>query len=166
MPRPRFTPRERTPGTHWTGGWVGPRAGLDTKAKRKILCPCRGSNTDRPARSLTLSCLSYRGSYVGLLTWFVMVIKSRRMNPHNIVLTQHHISVAGFYSVHSWPFIHVRCIQASLTVTHTLVFSQPWYREGGEAIALRRLAPPLPFPIFPSSLTVRSRLVDILRPVY
>jgi hypothetical protein len=27
MPRPHFTPRER-PGTHFTGGWVGPRAGL------------------------------------------------------------------------------------------------------------------------------------------
>jgi hypothetical protein len=25
-----FTPRERTRGTHCTGGWVGPRAGLDT----------------------------------------------------------------------------------------------------------------------------------------
>jgi hypothetical protein len=23
-----FTPRERTPGTHWIGGWVGPRACL------------------------------------------------------------------------------------------------------------------------------------------
>jgi hypothetical protein len=31
-PRPRFTPGERTPGTHYTGGWVGPRAGLDTEA--------------------------------------------------------------------------------------------------------------------------------------
>jgi hypothetical protein len=28
-PRTRFTPGERTPGTHWIGGWVGPRAGLD-----------------------------------------------------------------------------------------------------------------------------------------
>jgi len=25
----RFTPRERSPGTHWIEGWVGPRAGLD-----------------------------------------------------------------------------------------------------------------------------------------
>jgi hypothetical protein len=25
----RFTPRERAPVTHWIGGWVGPRAGLD-----------------------------------------------------------------------------------------------------------------------------------------
>jgi len=24
-----FTPRERAPGTHWIGGWVGPRAILD-----------------------------------------------------------------------------------------------------------------------------------------
>jgi hypothetical protein len=30
------------------GGWVGPRAGLDTEARGKILCLCRGSNLDRP----------------------------------------------------------------------------------------------------------------------
>jgi hypothetical protein len=32
----RFIPRERAPGTHWTGGWVGPRAVLDAVVKRKI----------------------------------------------------------------------------------------------------------------------------------
>jgi hypothetical protein len=47
--RPRFTP-----GTHWIGGWVGPRAGLEAEARGKILCPCRGSNPDRPVRSQTL----------------------------------------------------------------------------------------------------------------
>jgi hypothetical protein len=41
-------PGERTPGTHWRGGWVGPRAGLDTEVRGKILCHCRGSNPDRP----------------------------------------------------------------------------------------------------------------------
>jgi hypothetical protein len=41
-------PGERTPGTHCTGGWVGPRAGLDTEVTGKILCPCRGLNLDRP----------------------------------------------------------------------------------------------------------------------
>jgi hypothetical protein len=59
--QPRFTPGERIPGTHWIGGWVGPRAGLDAGARRKIVCLCRGSNLDRPVRSQTLYCLSYRG---------------------------------------------------------------------------------------------------------
>jgi hypothetical protein len=30
-------PRGKDPGTHWTGGWVGPRAGLDAGARGKIL---------------------------------------------------------------------------------------------------------------------------------
>jgi len=30
----RFTPIGRAPGTHWTGGWVGPRAGLDAVVRR------------------------------------------------------------------------------------------------------------------------------------
>jgi hypothetical protein len=43
-----FIPGERTPGIHWTGGWVGPRDGLYKEDREKILCPCRGSNLDRP----------------------------------------------------------------------------------------------------------------------
>jgi hypothetical protein len=30
----RFTPRERAPGTHWIGGWVGPRAVGEEKRSR------------------------------------------------------------------------------------------------------------------------------------
>jgi hypothetical protein len=33
----RFTPGERAPGTHWIGGWVGPRPGLNDVEKRKFL---------------------------------------------------------------------------------------------------------------------------------
>jgi hypothetical protein len=33
----RFTPGERAPCTHWTGGWVDPKAGLDDLKKRKFL---------------------------------------------------------------------------------------------------------------------------------
>jgi len=43
-PPGRFTPRERFPGTHWIGGWVGPRAILDAVLKRKIPSPCHRSN--------------------------------------------------------------------------------------------------------------------------
>jgi hypothetical protein len=32
----RFTPGERAPGSHWIGGWVDPRAGLDDMSKRKF----------------------------------------------------------------------------------------------------------------------------------
>jgi hypothetical protein len=32
-----FTPEERSPGTHWIGGSVDPRGGLDDVAKTKIL---------------------------------------------------------------------------------------------------------------------------------
>jgi hypothetical protein len=35
---------KRTPGTHWIGGWVGLRAGLDTEDRVKILCLCQESN--------------------------------------------------------------------------------------------------------------------------
>jgi hypothetical protein len=33
----RYTPEERASGTHWIGGWVGPRAGVDDVEKRKFL---------------------------------------------------------------------------------------------------------------------------------
>jgi hypothetical protein len=40
----RFTAGERAPGTHWIGGWVGPRAVLEAVVKRKIPSPRRQSN--------------------------------------------------------------------------------------------------------------------------
>jgi hypothetical protein len=44
----RFTPRERALGTHWIGGWVGPRAVLDAVVKRKIPSPRRERNPRTP----------------------------------------------------------------------------------------------------------------------
>ena len=48
-------PRER-PGTHFKGGWVDPKAGLDRCGKSR---PHRDSIPDRPARSQSLYRLSY-----------------------------------------------------------------------------------------------------------
>jgi len=43
-----FTPAVRVPGTHWIGGWVSRRAGLDAVAMRKKKshhCPTTGNGT-------------------------------------------------------------------------------------------------------------------------
>jgi hypothetical protein len=50
----RFHSRERTPNDHLTGGWVGPRVGLDAVEYVKLPCSCRKSNPGRPARSPSL----------------------------------------------------------------------------------------------------------------
>jgi hypothetical protein len=60
----RFTPGRSAPGTHWIGGWVDHRVGLDYVEKRRfltlpglelrLLC--------RPARSQSLYRLRYPGS--------------------------------------------------------------------------------------------------------
>jgi hypothetical protein len=44
----RFTSSERAPGTHWIGGWMGPRTVLDVVVKRKIPSPRRESNPRTP----------------------------------------------------------------------------------------------------------------------
>jgi hypothetical protein len=59
------------PGTHWIGGWVGPRAGLDTEAGRKVLCPCRGSNPSCLVRSQTLYWMSYSSSYLSTFSMYI-----------------------------------------------------------------------------------------------
>jgi hypothetical protein len=44
---------ERTPGTHWIGGWVGLRANPAALATRKILCPLLGI---KPVIQSTVGC--------------------------------------------------------------------------------------------------------------
>jgi hypothetical protein len=47
----RFTPRERVPGIHWIGGWVGPRTVQDVVVKRIIPSTRRESNPRAPIDS-------------------------------------------------------------------------------------------------------------------
>jgi hypothetical protein len=60
----RFIPGERAPDTHWIGGWMGPRAGLDAVVERKFLTlpGLQLRPLGRPARSQSLYRLRYRGS--------------------------------------------------------------------------------------------------------
>jgi hypothetical protein len=62
----RSTPGERATGTHWVGGWVDPRAGLDDVEKRKflILPGLELRPLDRSARSQSLYRLRYPGSSI------------------------------------------------------------------------------------------------------
>jgi hypothetical protein len=50
----RFITTERATSTHWTGGWVGPRAGLDTVVKRKFPAPAGTRTLDHSAHSPAL----------------------------------------------------------------------------------------------------------------
>jgi hypothetical protein len=65
----RFTPGERTPGTHWIGGSVGSRAGLDDVEKRKslILPGLELLPLSRPSHSQSLHELASPASPISLL---------------------------------------------------------------------------------------------------
>jgi hypothetical protein len=56
-----LSPKEKAPGTHWIGVWVGPRAGLDDVEKRKFLTLPR--NELRPLRRPTHNQSLYRLRY-------------------------------------------------------------------------------------------------------
>jgi hypothetical protein len=57
-----LAPGNGTPGTRWTGGWVGPRAGVEKEARGKIFSSMpriEPRSPGRPARRQSLYRLSY-----------------------------------------------------------------------------------------------------------
>jgi hypothetical protein len=50
----RFTRLRQSPGTHWIGGWVRLRAGLDTVENKNKSCPCWDSNSGLPSRNTSM----------------------------------------------------------------------------------------------------------------
>jgi hypothetical protein len=60
----RFTPGEGAPDTHWNGGWMDPRAGLEDVERRQFLTlpGLELRPLGRPARSQSLYRLRYTGS--------------------------------------------------------------------------------------------------------
>jgi hypothetical protein len=59
-PAALYPPGKNPLGTPSAGGWVGPRAGLDTEVRGKISCLCRGSNLDRPVPRRDTSLLTFK----------------------------------------------------------------------------------------------------------
>jgi hypothetical protein len=69
----RFIPREKAPGTHWVGGWVGPKAILDLVLKR-IPSPRWESNSRTPIFHPVAYSL-HRPSYHGSIQSITDIVK-------------------------------------------------------------------------------------------
>jgi hypothetical protein len=67
----RFTPGERASSTHWIGGWVNPRAGLDDMEKWKFL-PHLDSNTDPSVVQPVIS--RYTDCAIPALNWYLLSV--------------------------------------------------------------------------------------------
>jgi len=83
-------PRERDPGTHWIGGWVSSRAGLDA-----LVNPCREMNPDHQARGpvTVLTELSHlhvnqtgRLSIIQCCRWMLQCVDYCIIYPGNVVM--------------------------------------------------------------------------------
>jgi hypothetical protein len=80
----RFIAGERAPGTHWIGGWVDPRTGLDVLENGKFLTlpGLELQPLGRPARSQSLYRLSYPGSQEYIwwhFSWRHFFLSSKRL---------------------------------------------------------------------------------------
>jgi len=64
----RFTPRERAPGSHWIGDWVGTRASLDAGVKSKFPIRCQDSKPRPSSPQPSAILLSYPGRKVSLFS--------------------------------------------------------------------------------------------------
>jgi len=75
----RFTPRERTRGTDWIGGWVGPRVGLAAAANGIISVPA-GNRTSvvQPRSLVTLKFTLFRATKD--VTWTFTARSSALLN--------------------------------------------------------------------------------------
>jgi hypothetical protein len=126
------------PGTHCTGGWLGPRAGLDTEARGKSICLCQGSNLDRPTfisihRKYCLvpvsgwlylfptsckSCLHLQGE--------VRIPELLAVHVHTVPLSGNeiHNNVEDYlffvYGVKNVILFHPKCLDCSETTLHSL----------------------------------------------
>jgi hypothetical protein len=78
-PRPLY-PRERAPGSHWIGGWVGQRASLDDAEKGKFF-----TLAGLELRSLCLSARSQSLYYITLYYYIYKdLIVMTMMSEHNM----------------------------------------------------------------------------------
>jgi hypothetical protein len=89
-----------TPSTHWTGGWVSPRAGLDT-GENIIYLNCRESNQGRPASTPSRYRLFYDNGdeHLGSIT---MVVLKRQYHKHTTLCLIYNITIFYYLKQSVW----------------------------------------------------------------
>jgi hypothetical protein len=98
-------PRGKDPCTHWIGGWMGPRTGLDTEAKGKNPLPVPGIETRSPGlavRSQILYWLSYCGfeKQLKVITNVIMYVRFH-------VLTAVSTKIVAFWDIAPWSLVEI-----------------------------------------------------------
>jgi hypothetical protein len=82
-----FSPGKRTPGIHFTGGWVGLIAGLDTEATGKILLTLpeiEPRSPGRPAHSQTLYWLNYPAHIISFCYLIICFLRCSTLNSWSV----------------------------------------------------------------------------------
>jgi hypothetical protein len=102
---------------------VSTRAGLDTEARRKILCFCRGSKSGRPVRSRTQYGLSYPSSvfFTGSFYYFLLIVGRAASSE----ITEGLDFVSIYRTIQC---MHVMCTIYVETVLTPLLFEQTIHR--------------------------------------
>jgi hypothetical protein len=135
-----FSPWERALDTHWIGGWVGPRASLDTVEKRKVSYSCKQSNPGYPTHSLLPYWLSCLGSHSSKRTFSILQYWRKTVsNEHLISLTYflvlsrslmtlyiHHNQSIFFDEEQTWRQIWIKVATRYVVMFKKTEFKQFW----------------------------------------
>jgi hypothetical protein len=132
----RFTPKERTPGTHWKGGWVGPRAVLDAVVKRKILSLRRESNPRTPivqpvAQHHTDWAVTAPGTHnalseISLFVYFRSFDNYIILCIRSYYLYESCIYVMAYHSLTGWVSCILRCAVMFFVIGVIILTSNKW----------------------------------------
>jgi len=130
----RFTLREGAPGTHWIGGWMGSRAGLDAMVTRKIPGTFHSWNVPEKAENIRLNFRTVSGpaleSTQPPVLWVPGAL-SLRIKWQGREADHSPLSSAGVKNAWSYTSIHPICLHCmvlclkhrdNFTFTFTFIF--------------------------------------------